>query len=84
LHNALQTSADVLPTDVEAIVNKIFQYFHIYTVRVEELKEFCDVVDVEYKQILGSVKTRWLSLQPAIARVITMFPALKSNFLSQE
>jgi hypothetical protein len=49
LHNALQTSADILPLDVEAIVNKIFQYFHIYTVWVEELKEFCDFVDVEYK-----------------------------------
>jgi hypothetical protein len=30
LHNALRTSADILPTDVEAIVNKIFQYFHTY------------------------------------------------------
>jgi hypothetical protein len=37
LHNALRTCADILPVDVEAIVNKIFQYFHIYTVRVEEL-----------------------------------------------
>jgi hypothetical protein len=44
---------------------------------VEELKTFCDFVDVEYKQILGSVKTRWLSLQPAITRVISMFPTLK-------
>jgi hypothetical protein len=78
LHNALQTTADILPIDVEAIVNKIFQYFHIYNVRVEELKEFCDFVDVQYKQILGSVKTTWLSLQPAITRVISMFPALKS------
>jgi hypothetical protein len=55
LHSALRTSADILPVDVEAIVNKIFQYFHVYTVRVEELKEFCDFI--EYKQILGSVKT---------------------------
>jgi hypothetical protein len=51
---------------------------------VEELKEFCDFVDIEYKQVLGSVKTRWLSLQPAITRVIDMFPGLKSYFLSQE
>jgi hypothetical protein len=57
LHSALRTSADILSVDVEAIVNKIFQYFHIYTVGVEELKEFCDFVDIEYKQVLGSVKT---------------------------
>jgi hypothetical protein len=36
LHNAFPTRADILPVDVEAIMNKIFQYFHIYTVRVEE------------------------------------------------
>jgi hypothetical protein len=53
-------------------------------VRVKELKEFCDFFDVECKQILGSVKTRWLSLQPAITRVISMFPTLNLYFLSQE
>jgi hypothetical protein len=85
LHNALQTSSDILAVEDEAMVNKMFQYFHMYIIRVEELKkEFCDFVDVEYKQILGSVKTRWLSLQPAITRVISIFPALKSYFLFQE
>jgi hypothetical protein len=28
LHSALRASADILPIDVEAVVNKIFQYFH--------------------------------------------------------
>jgi len=55
LHNAMQSSADILLID---IVNKIFQYFHIYTVRVEHLKEFCDFANIEFKNILGSVKTR--------------------------
>jgi hypothetical protein len=50
---------------------------------VEELKGFCDFIDTEYKQVLGSIKTRWLSLQPAIIRVTDMFPGLKSCFLSQ-
>jgi hypothetical protein len=30
LHNALRTSANILPVDIEAIVNKIFQYFQTY------------------------------------------------------
>jgi hypothetical protein len=81
---SLRTSADILPVDVEAIVDKIFHYFHIYIVRVEEIKEFCDFVDTEYKQVLGSVKTRWLSLKPVITRVIDMFLGLKSYFLSQK
>jgi hypothetical protein len=35
LHNALQSSADILPTDAEATVNKIFQYFsHTYSMCV--------------------------------------------------
>jgi hypothetical protein len=51
---------------------------------VEALKEFCDFIDVEYKQVLGSVKNIRLSLHPAITRVIDMFPGLKSSFLSQE
>ena len=28
VHNALQTSADMLPVDVESIINKVFQHFH--------------------------------------------------------
>jgi hypothetical protein len=48
---------DTLPVDIDDFVNKIFQYFHVYTVRVEESKEFCTFVDAEYKPILGSVKT---------------------------
>jgi len=58
LHSAMQSSADVLPIDVEIIVNIIFQFFHIYTVRVEHLKDLCEYANVEYKNILGSVKTR--------------------------
>jgi hypothetical protein len=84
IHNALQTSADMLPVDVESIVNKIFQHFHIFAVRVEELETFCNFVEVEYKPVLGSVKTRWLSLLPALERTIEMFDGLKSYFLSQE
>jgi hypothetical protein len=62
LHDALQRNSDILPIDVDALVNKIFQYFDIYMLLMEELKGFCDFIDVEYKQILTSVKTKWLSL----------------------
>jgi hypothetical protein len=49
LHNALQTSTDILSIDVEAIVNKIFQYFHTCMVWLEELKEFCDFINWKCK-----------------------------------
>jgi hypothetical protein len=56
VHNLVQTRADILPVNVETFVNKIFQYFHIYILMSEELKEFCTFVDTEYKEVLGSVK----------------------------
>lgn len=84
VHNALQSAADTLPCDVEAFIVKIFGHFHIYTVRTEQLKEFCDFVELEYAAILGTSKTRWLSLGPAVERVLKLYPALKSYFASQD
>ncbi|KAF0692998.1 protein FAM200B-like, partial [Aphis craccivora] len=82
LNNAVQTAADTLPIDVQVIIGKIFQHFYIYTVRVHALKEFCEFVNIEYKTVLGHSKTRWLSLFPALTRLIDMFDGLKSYFLS--
>jgi hypothetical protein len=69
LHNA----SDNLRIDAEAITVTLFGYFHIYTVWVEKLKEFCDFANVQYRDILSNAKTRWLSLSPAIDRIILMF-----------
>jgi hypothetical protein len=46
IHNGVQTVVDVLPTDIQAILGKVFQYFHQFTVRVESLKYFCDFVEI--------------------------------------
>jgi hypothetical protein len=32
---AVQTAADCLPIDLQLVINKIHQHFHIYSVRVE-------------------------------------------------
>jgi hypothetical protein len=77
-------SADSHSIDVDVIVNKIFQYFHICMVQMEELKELCDFLAIEYKQILGHVKTRWLSLKSTVTRYIGMFRGLKSYFVSRK
>lgn len=84
VHNAVQTAVDVLPIEVEALVVKIYKYFHIYTVRVTQLKEFCEFADVEYRKLLKHGNTRFLSLMPAIERILQIFPGLKEYFLSQE
>lgn len=84
LHNTIQTAADRLTIDVECMVVKIFNYFSIYTVRVNELMSFCEFVNVTFQDLLNHSKTRWLSLLPAVERLISLFDALKSYFLSQD
>jgi len=83
VHNAVQAASDCLPIDIEVVVVKIYSHFYIYTVQVEELKEFCDFVEIEYKQLLGYSKMRWLALMPAVERTIKLFPGLRSYFQSQ-
>ena len=84
VHNCLQHAVDTLPVSVESLVVKSYKFFHIYSVRVSELKEFCDFAYVEYKRILQHGKNIFLSLLPALERIIEMFKALKSYFNSQE
>lgn len=75
---------DGLPIEIEAVVVKIYKYFHIYTIRVTQLKEFCEFADVEYKKLVQHGSTRFLSLLPAVERILNIFEGLKSYFLAQE
>lgn len=84
LHNSLQVGADSLSVDVQTIIVKVYNYFSIYTVRVASLMEYCEFVNVTYEDLLNHVKTRWLSLFPAIERFLHMFQPLKSYFMSQD
>lgn len=64
---------------------KIFSHFYIYTVRVEKLKSMCAEIDgVEYSQLLGYAKTRFLALGPAIGKILNLFDVLKSYFLGSK
>ncbi len=82
LHNTIQRGSDSVSVDVEVIIMKLFSFFSIYTVRVAKLADFCEYVDVEYKNLLSHSKTRWLSLSPALDRLVTMFEPLKFYFQS--
>lgn len=54
IHNAVQTAADCLPIDLQLIINKIYQHFHIYCVRVEELKSF-------FHSLIQNIKLLWVT-----------------------
>lgn len=80
LHNTLSSAADVLSIDVESVVLKIFKYFCIYTVRTERLKEFCENAKITFNTILSHTRIRWLSLLPAIERILQLWKPLKEFF----
>lgn len=83
LHNTASTAADVLTVDLESIVLKIYKYFSIFTVRNERLKSFCTEVEVTHSNLLSHSRTRWLSLLPAIERVLKLWEPLKDFFLAE-
>jgi len=84
LHNTISTAANTVSFDAKMIIFKIFGYFSIYTVRTEKLKDFYEFVDINYRTILNHSDTRWISLLPAVERTLSMWPALKSFFQSEE
>lgn len=85
LHNSVQHGLSRFDLfDVDTLAFETYQYFSIYTVRTESLKEFCNFVEISFKELLYHSKTRWLSLMPVVHRILQMYPALKSYFASEE
>jgi len=41
---------NTLILDIQSVVLRIYNYFSVYTVRIESLKEFCNFMDTDYKQ----------------------------------
>lgn len=80
-HNALKHACDVMPSDVECVIVRIYAYFYIYTTRVTALQQFCDETGVEYIKLLGYAKTRFLAMGTAIKRVLRLYEPLKTLFL---
>ncbi|GBN24906.1 hypothetical protein AVEN_8103-1 [Araneus ventricosus] len=60
VHNCVQTAVDSFPIDIETALVKIYKYFHIYTVRVTKVKEFCEYAEVQYCKLIQHGNTRFL------------------------
>ena len=69
---------------VESFVIKTYNSFASPAKKSEVLRDFCNFLDMEYRELLRHVPTRWLCLLPAIDRLLSCWPALKSYFISQE
>lgn len=60
VRNCLQSGVNRLPFDEESFTVKVYKYFHIYAVRVEELEEFCAFAGIEYAKSLDHANTLFL------------------------
>lgn len=65
-------------------ISKKKSHFYINTIKIEQLKEFCDDAEVQYKKLLGYSKTRWLTLLRDLDKLLKLFKPLKSYFLNLE
>ncbi|GBN79137.1 hypothetical protein AVEN_267869-1 [Araneus ventricosus] len=83
VHNCVQTAVDSLPIDIEALLVKIYKYFHIYTIRVIKVNNFCEYAEIQYRKIIQHGNIRFLLMMPALERILQIFEGLKA-FLEQE
>ena len=84
LNNCVKYDLKAFSLDVESFVIKTYNSFSSSVKKSEALRYFCDFVDIEYKEQLRHVPTRWLSILPAIDRLLLCWPVLKSYFISEE
>uniref|UniRef100_A0A8C4Y930 HAT C-terminal dimerisation domain-containing protein n=2 Tax=Gopherus TaxID=38771 RepID=A0A8C4Y930_9SAUR len=83
IHNCIKNGMKALSFDVESLVLKVYSEFSSSAKKSESLCSFFEFVEIEYKEILHHVPTRWLSLLPAIEQVLQCWPALKAYFISE-
>lgn len=83
LHNCNKYALKALQFDVESLVLKVYSEFSAFAKRTAQLKEFFDFAHLEYKSILRHVPTRWLSLLPALDRLLLNWPVLREYFLNE-
>ena len=81
-NNAAKHGCQMLKFNFEALVVNINSYFKIHAVRTEALRSVCEELELMFMPIKSHSGTRFLSLNPALSRIIVMFQPLSEYFLS--
>lgn len=76
-HSACMNTCNQLSIDIETFTLKVYSHYSVSASRREELRSF-----FEWCEILCHVCMRWLSLHPAVSRLLESWPALTSYFRS--
>ena len=88
LHNtayyAGKAFEDACDFSVDDMCVDIFYWLHHSSKRKNLLAEFCDFCDVEYRQVIKHVSTRWFSLEIAVERILKQYKPFQSYFLSDD
>lgn len=82
VHNTYRKALDGLDFDLETLVLKIYAHFSVSASRREDLKEFVLYAELEWQELVKHCPTRWLSIGPAIQKILKFYPALISYFIS--
>lgn len=81
LNNCVNRSLTELFVDIENIIIKIFSEIGSSAMNNEQLKDCFVFAGIEYKELMRHIATRWVSLLPAIDRLIFCWPVVKMYFL---
>lgn len=86
LHNiackASESFSDTTEFNLEDICIDVYYYFDKSSKRKSLLDEYAEFCEIDYRQIIKHVNTRWLRVETVVRRNLDMYPALKSYFLS--
>ena len=81
VHNAFFKGLKAYGMDVSDLVVRIYSFFDGWPVRCNEYSKIQIEKSVKPLKFLKHVPSRWLTLKPAIERIIEQMPALKEYFL---
>ena len=80
VHNSCAKSLTVFGKDAEQLVIKLFYWFKHSAARQEDYRTVQYNVDLGELVLLRHVPTRWLTLLPAVLRVLSEWPAITKYF----
>ncbi|XP_074034309.1 zinc finger MYM-type protein 6-like [Leptinotarsa decemlineata] len=79
-HLVVSAASEVLPSNIESLLQNIYAYFSRSPKRQSILEEFQNFFRKEKHKILAPAKTRWLSLSKCVERVLKQWDVLAELF----
>ena len=80
IHLCVSHACLKLSTSLEDLCRNVYTHFSRSSLRMHELEEFQDFVNVSPHKLLSVGQTRWLSLEACVNRLLEQWDALKLYF----